>query len=56
MIEIGDDYFKAYGECLRISSFDVSIRVYEDMPKEFQDIVDKKGIVLYERKKSSNKK
>ena len=45
---LGDGYLKAYGYCLRISKFNLDIRSYEDMSKKFKDIVDNRGIKLYE--------
>jgi len=52
---LGDRYFKAYGYCLRISKFNLDIRPYEDIPQKFKDIVDKRGIKLYEWEKSQKR-
>ncbi|MBN2073523.1 MAG: nucleotidyltransferase domain-containing protein [Actinobacteria bacterium] len=45
-----DNYFKAYGYCLRNSEFNLDIKAYEDLPEKFKNIVDKRGIKLYEQK------
>jgi len=37
---LGNNYFKAYGYCLRVSKFDLDIKPYEDMPPNFKRIVD----------------
>lgn len=44
---IGDNYFKAYGHCIRLSAFDVDVRVYEDMPRSMKLRIDKEGRLLH---------
>lgn len=44
---MGDNYFRAYGYCIRLSKFNVDVRVYDDMPRSMKLRIDKEGRLLY---------
>ena len=41
-----NNYFKAYGYCLRKSKFNIDIKAYEDMPENFRKNIRKFGKIL----------
>ena len=45
-----NNYFRAYGYCLRMSNFNLDIKPYEDMPPNFRLKVDQEGRCLYAKK------
>jgi predicted nucleotidyltransferase len=47
---LGEKYLRAYGYCLRLTQFDLDIRVYEDMPTSWREKVKKEGKVLYAKR------
>lgn len=46
---IEDKYFKALSYTRDLTKFDIDIRDYDQMPKEFKERIDKEGRILYER-------
>lgn len=48
---IGDNYFKAYGHCLRECEYDLDLKPYDDLPGSFKNHIDNTGIVLYEQQR-----
>jgi predicted nucleotidyltransferase len=46
---IGDNYFRAYGYCIRLSKFDIDVRAYDDMPRSMKSRIDKEGRLIYGR-------
>lgn len=41
-----ENYYRAFGYCIRNSEFELDIKIYEDMPDEYKKIVDKTGYKL----------
>jgi predicted nucleotidyltransferase len=40
---LGENYFQAYGYCLRLSRYPLDLKAYEDMPAAFKSKVNKEG-------------
>ncbi|MCM8814068.1 MAG: nucleotidyltransferase domain-containing protein [Candidatus Omnitrophica bacterium] len=46
---LGENFYRAYGYCLRHCNFSLDIKPYEILPEKFKSEVDKKGFCIYEQ-------